>query len=238
MCASLALAVGGLCRSYRGFEALREFDLRMGAGECVAVIGRNGSGKTTAVRVISGLLEPSAGVVQVVGASMHHEPESIAARAALSLVPDTPLLYADLTVAEHLELVALAHGAAGDDLDDRIRQILSRLALWDRRDSQPGTLSRGMRQKVQLACALTRPYRVLVLDEPIVGLDPASQATLGELLVEAKQQGVAVLFTTHQLDWARGIADRVIVLEEGAVVEAGPYDEVIDGERIRGGTML
>ncbi len=110
--------------------------------------------------------------------------------------------------------------------------MLGRLGLGERRDSRPGELSRGMRQKVALACALIRPYRVLVLDEPVVGLDPATQRTLRELLLEAKREGVAVLLTTHQLAFARGIADRAVLLADGEVVQDGPYEEVIEGESV------
>ena len=200
----------------------------------MAIVGHNGSGKTTAVRTIAGLLEPSAGSVEVAGASVHEEPDGIEARAAMAIVPDTPALYPDLTVREHLELVAVAHGVADDDLDARIDQLLTRLGLEGKRDARPGALSRGMRQKVGLGCALIRPHRLLVLDEPVVGLDPASQQTLRELLLEAKAAGVAVMFTTHQLAFARGIADRALVLADGVVVAEGPYDEVIDGGRIDG----
>lgn len=224
------LSVRGLCRSYGGLEALHELDLQIDHGECVALIGHNGSGKTTAVRLIGGLLEPTDGVVEVCGALVHREPESIQARAAMAVVPDTPMLYSDLTVAEHLELVAAAHGVAGDDLDRRIELVLRRLGLQARRDSRPGELSRGMRQKVQLACALIRPYRLLVLDEPVVGLDPSTQRTLRELLVEAKRDGAAVMLTTHQLGFARGVADRAVLLADGCVVQDGPYESVVDRE--------
>jgi ABC-2 type transport system ATP-binding protein len=223
------LTVRGLSRRYGGFEALRDLALEIAPGECVAIVGHNGSGKTTAVRTIAGLLEPSAGSVEVAGASVHEEPDGIEARAAMAIVPDTPALYADLTVREHLELVAVAHGVADDDLDARIDRLLIRLGLEGKRDARPGALSRGMRQKVGLGCALIRPHRLLVLDEPVVGLDPASQQTLRELLLEAKAAGVAVMFTTHQLEFARGIADRALVLADGVVVADGPYDEVIDG---------
>lgn len=233
-----ALAVRGLRRRYGEFDALQGLELIVAAGECVAIIGRNGSGKTTAVRVIGGLLEPSDGAVEVLGARVHNSPESIRARAAVAVVPDTPSLYSDLTVGEHLELVAVAHGVAGDGLDDRIDAVLARLGLGDRRDSRPGELSRGMRQKVQLACALIRPYRLLVLDEPVVGLDPGSQETLRELLLEAKRDGAAVLLTTHQLEFARGIADRAVVLVDGIVAEHGPYDAVVDGPALREAGLL
>jgi len=227
------LDVSGLGRRYGQLDALHELDLRVQPGECVAVIGHNGSGKTTAVRMIAGLLDPSAGVVRVDGASIHEEPAAIDARAALALVPDTPSLYEDLTVREHLQLVAVAHGAIDSHLEERIVELLGHLGLGEKLDAMPGTLSRGMRQKAQLACALVRPWSLLVLDEPVVGLDPASQRTLRELLLEAKRAGRAVVLTTHQLEFARGIADRAIVLSDGKVVAAGPYDEIVDGPVIR-----
>jgi ABC-2 type transport system ATP-binding protein len=227
--ATIPLQSRGLSRNYGSLQALNDFDLTVKQGECVALIGHNGSGKTTAVRMIAGLLEPSSGTVEVCGSDVHDEPDGIQARGAMAVVPDTPMLYDDLTVAEHLELVALAHEAAGEDLEDRITEILSKLGLQGKRDSLPGELSRGMRQKVQLACALIRPYRLLVLDEPVVGLDPPAQQTLRELLIEAKRNDVAVVMTTHQLGFARGIADRAVLLAEGIVVEQGPYDTVTGG---------
>jgi ABC-2 type transport system ATP-binding protein len=226
------LTVSGLARRYGELEALRELELEVREGECVAVIGHNGSGKTTAVRIIAGLLDPSAGSVLIDGARVGAGADGVIARGALGMVPDTPSLYDDLTVREHLQLVALAHGTADETLDARIDSLLLRLALVDKADARPGQLSRGMRQKAQLACALIRPSRLLVLDEPVVGLDPASQRTLRELLLEAKRSGRAVLLTTHQLEFARGLADRAVVLADGAVVAEGPYDDIVDGPLI------
>jgi ABC-2 type transport system ATP-binding protein len=232
--AAAVLDVQGLGRRYGEFVALQDLELTVAAGECVAVIGHNGSGKTTAMRLIAGLLEPSGGVVQVGSASIHDEAEAIGARAALAMVPDTPSLYEDLTVREHLQLVAIAHGVGGEESSDqRITELLERLGLAGKSDARPGALSRGMRQKLQLACALVRPHRLLMLDEPVVGLDPASQRMLQQLLLEAKRDGVAVVLTTHQLDFARGIADRALVLADGVVVADGPYDEVVDGPVVR-----
>lgn len=133
-----SLAVHGLSRRYGRFEALRDLELEVAPGDCVAIVGHNGSGKTTAVRTIAGLLEPSAGRVEVAGAEVHTEPSGIEARAAMAVVPDNPSLYPDPTAHEHLELVALAHGVAGDDLDARIDALLLRLDLGDKRDARPG----------------------------------------------------------------------------------------------------
>ena len=141
-------------------------------------------------------------------------------------MPDNPLLYDDLTVREHLELVSVAHGLGGSELAERIDALLERLGLAHRADFRPPELSRGMRQKAQLACALVRPAALLLLDEPVVGLDPPSQALLHELLLERKAAGGAVLLTTHQLGFADGLADRGMLLSEGEVADAGSYADV------------
>ncbi|MCW3015672.1 MAG: transporter ATP-binding protein [Solirubrobacterales bacterium] len=228
------LQARGLTHSYGRLDALAALTLDVRPGECVALIGANGSGKSTAVRIIAGLLAPTSGSVRIAGADPHTEPEAEQARAALALVPDTPLLYDDLTVMEHLELVGIAHGVPDDELVVRIPELLARLDLDGRRDFLPRELSRGMRQKTQLACALIRPAELLVLDEPVVGLDPPSQQLLGTLLAEAKAAGVAVLFTTHQLAFADNLADRAVMLREGAVLDTGPWHQVRERARERG----
>jgi ABC-2 type transport system ATP-binding protein len=228
------LETSALRRAYGRLVALAGLSLKVGAGECVALIGANGSGKSTAVRAIAGLLEPSRGTVRICGRDPHVEPDAEEARAQLALVPDTPLLYEDLTVRQHLELVTLSHGAAGEGVEDRIDGLLDRLGLGARTDFLPRELSRGMRQKTQLACALVRPAAVLVLDEPVVGLDPPSQLLLGEVLREAKAAGVAVLLTTHQMAFADGLADRAVMLEEGEVIDEGTWSAVRERAEARG----
>ena len=144
-------------------------------------------GKTTTLRLVAGLLEPTDGEVTVAGDSLRLD----RSRAALSFVPDSPLLYPDLTVREHLELVGLAHGV-GDGVDGRVNDLLELFGLTARGDFLPGQLSRGMRQKTQLACALVRPFLLILLDEPVVGLDPPSQQALHRILLTAKQDGAAI----------------------------------------------
>jgi ABC-2 type transport system ATP-binding protein len=218
------LRLRGLRRTYGEVVALDQLDLEVARGECVALIGHNGSGKTTTLRLVAGFLEPTAGEVIVAGDDVRLD----RSRAALAFVPDNPLLYGDLTVREHLELVGIAHGM-GAGLDQRIAGLLDRLDLSTRQEFLPGQLSRGMRQKTQLACALVRPFQVIVLDEPVVGLDPPSQQALHQLLYQAKQDGAAMLLSTHQLPFATGLADRAVMLHEGRVVEEGPFHAVLGG---------
>lgn len=231
---SFALETSGLSRSYGRLLALASLTVTVAAGECVVLIGANGSGKSTAVRAIAGLLEPCAGTVRVRSWDPHREPEAEAARAALAFLPDSPLLYDDLTVRQHLELVTLSHGLVDDGVDARVTSLLARLGLTTREDFLPRELSRGMRQKAQLACALIRPAAVLVLDEPVVGLDPPSQSLLHALLNERKRAGTAVLLTTHQMAFGDGLADRAVLLEEGRVADEGAWAEVRDRAEARG----
>jgi ABC-2 type transport system ATP-binding protein len=223
-----ALRLCGLRKVYGDVVALDGLDLEVAAGECVALIGHNGSGKTTAVRLAAGQLQPTAGTVTVAGIEVTGKADVPEARARLAFVPDTPVLYGDLTVGEHLELVALAHGI-GDHAAERIAALLAELGLAGRREFLPGQLSRGLRQKTQLACALLRPFQVLLLDEPVVGLDPPSQQTLRRLLRQAAAGGAAVVLTTHQLGFADGLADRAVILDQGRIADAGLFQRVVAG---------
>jgi ABC-2 type transport system ATP-binding protein len=213
------LEARGLTRAYGVVIALAPLDLEVAAGECVALMGPNGSGKTTAAGLICGLLEPTEGWAKVSGHSVHHEPEAVNARRLLAYVPDSPALYDDMTVADHLRLVAAAHGVAGDDLEARCKALLQRFGLEERADFLPTQLSRGMRQKTAIACALIRPFKLLVLDEPVVGLDRRSVDVLAHVVRECLADRRAVLLMTHSETFAAEVATRSLLIEEGRVVE-------------------
>ena len=217
-CREVLLETQELTRSYGSFLALDALDLEVKEGECVAVMGPNGSGKTTAAELVSGLLEPTSGWAGVCGASIHQEPEASVARGHLAYVPDTARLYDDLTVTDHLRLVAAAHGVGDADIEERCLSLLRRLGLDHRADFPPSQLSRGMRQKTALACALVRPFSVLVLDEPVVGLDALSVDVLRDILLEIMAGGRGVLLMTHSDAFAASVATRTLRLEEGRLV--------------------
>jgi ABC-2 type transport system ATP-binding protein len=218
--AAVLLRTINLTRRYGALVALDGLDLTVRAGECVALMGANGSGKTTAAELICGLLQPSDGRVEIGGYSIHDEPEAVEARRHLAYVPDNPRLYDDLTVGDHLRLVAAAHGVAAEAAETRREDLLARLRLAHRADFFPRQLSRGMRQKTAMACALIRPFNVIVLDEPTVGLDRASLDALRELLLESLDAGRAALLMTHSETFADAVADRMLLIEEGRLVES------------------
>jgi ABC-2 type transport system ATP-binding protein len=213
------LSAQGLGRSYDGYIALGSFTIGVEAGEFVALVGPNGAGKTTFLNLAAGLLEPSAGRVEVAG----EVPGSLAARAALSFLPDTPVFYEDLSVVEHLEYVAALHGV--EDAGPRIDELTRRLGLDGWEDALGAELSKGMRQKVSIALALVRPFRVLLADEPLDGLDPPSREVLFAMLAEIKAAGAAIVVSTHRPD-VIAAADRCVAIRDGRLA----YDGVPDPE--------
>ena len=216
--AEVLLETRNLTRHFGQVVALDSLNLKVRAGECVAMMGPNGSGKTTTAELVSGLLEPSGGRAEICGNSVHIEPEAVAARRDLAYVPDTARLYDDLTVGDHLRLVAAAHGVGDKSEEATAQSLLQRLNLTERVSFFPQQLSRGMRQKTAIACAFIRPFRMLVLDEPIVGLDAASVDTIRDLLLQCKKERRGVLLMTHAEAFATTVASRMLRIEEGRLI--------------------
>ncbi|MFD7105330.1 ABC transporter ATP-binding protein [Streptomyces celluloflavus] len=212
-----------ISRTYGERRALLPLDLDVRAGTCTALFGHNGSGKSTLLRIASGRDEPTGGTALFDGRKIDEDDPEVRARVAV--VGDTVACYPDLTVREHLELITVAH--AVDDADAWIDQVLADRRLAGHANALPASLSSGQLQSLLLAAALVRPRDLLVLDEPEQRLDPDSRHRLAELLIAEKKDGVAVLIATHQAELAEAVADRMVALEDGAVIAAGPPAEVL-----------
>jgi ABC-2 type transport system ATP-binding protein len=215
----VVLSTKGVAKSYGDLIALEPLDLSVPEGQRLVLVGHNGSGKTTLLRMAAGLLEPTSGEVSIIGAAAG----SLEARAAVSYLPDNPVLYDDLSVLEHIEYVCRLHEA--DDWQTRAVGLLDALALTDRADDLPSRFSRGLRQKTAILLGLIRPFSLLLIDEPFVGLDPPGREALVELLDDANDSGATVVVATHQMDFVRR-ADRCVALRDGAVIFDGPPDDV------------
>jgi ABC-2 type transport system ATP-binding protein len=207
-----ALEARGVARSFGQFYALEVTDLTLQPGKLAWLIGPNGSGKSTFLNCLGGLLHPTQGRVQVSGYDLYREERE--ARRRLAYVPDVPRFYTELTAWEHLRFVALAH-----DVEDRLAQqgqeVLERLDLWRARDMFPFAYSRGMQLKLGLACALVRPFEVLLLDEPSSALDPDSTQVLREILREVVARGGSVFLSTHDLALPRDLGGTVYRMRAG-----------------------
>ena len=203
-----------LAKRYGDAPALWPLDLRIGAGERISLIGHNGSGKTTLMRMLVGMLEPSEGTATIAG----HPIGSIEARAAVSYLADQPVFYDDLTVWEHLEYIARLHGT--DDWEQQAVDLVDMVGLMDRVDDLPTTFSRGLKQKAALTMAFVRPFDVMLIDEPFVGLDRLGKEALLELLTLAHGDGATLVVATHELSSVKE-SSRLIALSSGEVTYDG-----------------
>ena len=203
-----------LSHSYGKFQALSPTNLTLHAGEVSVLEGQNGSGKSTLMLCLSGLIRPTTGEIQVNGYDLFaDEPE---AKRALAFMPDVPRFYPELTAWEHLRFLALAHGA-GDGFEARAEALMREFGLWDKRDMLPQYYSRGMSLKLGLLFMLIRPFKVLLLDEPTSALDHDSTGLFVRYLSELRNQGAAILLSTHDPDLKVGLADRVYFLKNGVL---------------------
>lgn len=217
------LRLAGVSRRYGEREALSPLDLTVAPGERVALLGSNGSGKSTLLRIACGRDRPTTGTVTFDGAPMSED--DIRVRARVAVVGDALSSYPDLTVRQHLELVAVAH--AVPEPDARIAELLRAHALSEHADAVPGTLSSGQTQAMLLAAALLRPRDLLLLDEPEQRLDHRARERLAALIRGEGERGTAVLFATHHRELARACAHRALLLDEGTVVAEGTPDAVL-----------
>ncbi len=218
------LILTGVSRSYDDRRALLPLDLTLAPGQCAAVLGANGSGKSTLLRIAAGRDTPTTGRAAYRNQVLTED--DLVARTEIAVVGDMVSAYPDLTVREHLQLVAVAHGAGGE-ADDLVAAALAECRLADHGDALPGALSSGQRQALHLAAVLVRPRRLLVLDEPEQRLDPAARRWLAGLLTAEKKAGAAVLMATHHTDLATSVADHVVVLSDGAVIGRGTPGEAL-----------
>ncbi len=219
-----AIALRGVRKSYGKKTAVRGLALEIPRGELFAFLGPNGAGKTTTIKMIVGLLRPDEGQVHVCGHTIGAN--GLAAKARLAYVPDLPFLYDKLTGREFLYFVAEMFGVPPAERDRRLGGLLRRLDVGDYLDQLTESYSHGMKQKVVLAAALLHQPEVLVIDEPMVGLDPRTVRSVKELFREHTQHGGAVFMSTHTLEIAEALADRIGIIHKGELIAVGTLDEL------------
>ena len=218
----MAITVEHFQRVYGGFTAVEDLSFEVGSGEIVGLIGPNGAGKTTTLRALAGILRPTSGRLRIDGHDILLAP--IEARRCLAFMPDEPRLFEYLTVEEHLRLVARLYGV--DDFDRRARALIDELELGGKERSLPAELSRGMRQKVLIACGLVRNATTLLFDEPLTGLDPIGIRRMRETIVSRAREGAAILVSSHLLHLVEEISSRVIIMDRGVKIADGTVAEL------------
>ena len=225
------IEVESLSKRYGDFVAVDNVSFTAEAGGIFGLLGPNGAGKTTTLSCISGLLAPSAGRIRVLGFDVASDgPRS---RQELGVVPQELALYEDLSARENLSSWGAAYGLGGAALKQRVSKVLEVVGLSDRAKEPVKRYSGGMMRRLNFACGIVHEPRVLLLDEPTVGVDPQSRVRLVELVREQAAAGACVLYTTHYMEEAESLCDRLAIIDHGRIIAAGTLDQlrVLVGER-------
>jgi len=211
-----------LVKVYDGQRAVDGLSINVASGEILGLVGPNGAGKTTTLRCLAGIIPATSGQIRLAGHDLAAAP--VAARQQLAFVADEPHLFEHLTALDHMHLFARLYGV--EDRDDLSRQLLEEHDLWERRRAFPGELSRGMKQKMMIACALLHSPSVLVLDEPLTGLDPAAMRRIKRTIVATANAGAAVIVSSHMLHLVEEICGRICIIHLGRKTLEGSLGEI------------
>jgi ABC-2 type transport system ATP-binding protein len=228
------LEVLHLSKDYKNFRAVDDLSFTLSPGEVVGLLGPNGAGKTTTMRCMAGILRPTLGTVTINGYDLVQEQAK--AKAGLAYVPEVPSLYELLTVDEHLRFVAMCFNEL-QTYESQKDILLNRYHLMEKKDDLVATLSKGMRQKLAIACAFVHRANVLLFDEPIVGIDPAGVAEVKAEITRAREAGCCILISTHLLDTAEKLCDRVLILTRGRKVAEGTLSELQSLNNMQGESL-
>ncbi len=229
-----AVCVRGLRKSFNK-PAVRDIDLTIGAGEFYGLLGPNGAGKTTTLRMITGLMKPDAGSINIFGVNALVDPR--AAKRMIAWLPDEPMLYDKLDPLEYLEFVSGLWSVEGRRAKRLAEELLESLGLWPHRRERCEGFSRGMRQKLALAGALIHEPRLLMLDEPLTGLDAAAARQVKDILTDRVRAGATIIMTTHILEVAERLADRIGIIAHGRMIAEGTLDELRSSVGVGGATL-
>ncbi|HET9465654.1 MAG TPA: ABC transporter ATP-binding protein [Gemmatimonadales bacterium] len=217
------IEVDGLQKLYDDFPAVQGLSFEVGPGEVLGLVGPNGAGKTTTIRSIAGIIIPTRGRIRIAGHDLATDP--VAAKAELAFIPDEPHLFEYLTVEEHLRFIGRLYGVR--DVGSRIPGLLEELDLADKRGALPGELSRGMKQKLAIACGLLHEPKALLLDEPLTGLDPVGIRRMKATIMRRAAAGSAIILSSHLLHLVEEICTRLLVLRRGRIVAFGTIAEIV-----------
>lgn len=221
--AALPLEIAGLIKRFGSLTAVDGISLTLAPGECLGLLGPNGAGKSTLIRSIVGRVIPNEGTVSIFGSLAG----SAAASAALGWVPQELAIYPRLTCAENLTAFARYHGLASSELKPQIAWCLQWAALEDRSKTIAGTLSGGMKRRLNMAAGMIHKPRVLLMDEPTVGVDPQSRNRIFEMIEAIRDQGTSIIYTTHYMEEAERLCDRIAIVDHGRIIAEGTHAELV-----------
>lgn len=224
-----------LTKKFGSLAAVNRINLSVSEGEIFGFIGPNGAGKTTTLRMMSGILSPTEGSVTIDGIDMARQPEK--AKQRMGYIPDRPFVYEKLTGMEYLRFTADLFGVEDGLFKGQSESLLKRFSLYDWRDDLIGSYSHGMKQRLIISAALLHNPRVLVIDEPMVGLDPAGIRMIKNLFRDLAKKGTTLFMSTHTLSVAEDLCDRIGVIHKGILISMGTVEELKNSARVEEGDL-
>lgn len=218
------IIVENLNKSYRGIGAVDNLSFAVSKGEIIGLLGPNGAGKSTTINILSTVLKPDSGKVLIAGHSLQSDKRQI--KKLLGVVPQDLAIYEEISAEKNVRFFASLYGSRGACLNEQVNTALKTVGLYERRKDKPKAFSGGMKRRLNIACAIAHQPDIIIMDEPTVGIDPQSRNHILESILSLRKQGATIIYSTHYMEEVEAIADRILILNAGAVIASGTKDEL------------
>ena len=218
------IEIKNLVKRFGNFTAVEKMNLEIKEGEIIGFLGPNGAGKTTTISMLTTLIRPSSGDAKIAGHDLINDEESI--REIIGVVPQSFSLFPELTAKENLEYIGKLYGLSNKLIEERATSLLKKVSLYDHKDRISGIFSGGMKQRLSIAASIMSNPKILFMDEPTTGLDPQSRIAVREITKELNSQGMTIIYTTHDMDEAEKVCDRIIIMDKGNIIGNGTSEEL------------
>ncbi len=226
------LEVKNLKKSYKDFEAIKGISFNVRKGEVLGLLGPNGAGKSTTINILSTILKPTEGEIDFLGKNIKRNVRAV--KKNIGIVPQDLAIYEDIPTIQNVRFFASLYGLKGKELDDKVKEALEFVQLYDKKDHKPKTFSGGMKRRLNIACAIAHNPKIIIMDEPTVGIDPQSRNHILESIKKLQAIGATIIYTTHYMEEVEEISDRIIIMDHGVIIAEGTNEELkkqIDNER-------
>ena len=227
------IEVENLVKMYKTHKAVNNISFVVKKGEILGFLGPNGAGKSTTINVLSTVLKPDDGKINFLGENINNNIFNV--KKNIGVVPQDLAIYEEIPAERNVRFFASLYGLKGKDLDTKVKEALEFVKLYDRKDEKPKSFSGGMKRRLNIACAIAHDPKLIIMDEPTVGIDPQSRNHILESILKLKEKGATIIYTTHYMEEVEEIADRIIIIDNGSIVAEGSKEELkesIKDERI------
>ncbi|MDL2301574.1 ABC transporter ATP-binding protein [Lachnospiraceae bacterium OttesenSCG-928-D06] len=224
---SVTINVQNLKKRYHDIQAVNDLSFTISKGEIVGMLGPNGAGKSTTINILATVLKPDSGNVTIAGHDLQNEKMQI--KRVIGIVPQDLAIYDEISAEKNVRFFASLYGVSGARLNTQVQTALKVVGLYDRRKAKPKTFSGGMKRRLNIACAIAHQPDIIIMDEPTVGIDPQSRNHILETIIALREKGATIIYSTHYMEEVEAIADRVLILNDGAVIASGTTQEICKG---------